>query len=549
MAFIHLYPYTDFHELNLDWVLRQIEKIQSAVGVTFDNEKSGLTADNVQDAIDEVVEIIDEVSQQSQKLAVIENDIPESYWNDGHVFSHLQTVNNPTCKAIIEALREDKVVILKRTRQDGVSTYYDFFIQEEIEHIPADYQHVLTMTNFFKFEKCACIINGLADDQNVFVELLPDAVGTLVTSFNTRTGAVVPEEHDYTAEQVDFNGSLSGLSDNVQDAIDEVVGLIGQKQDELVFDNTPTEDSQNPVTSEGIKNALDLKQDELVFDNTPTLGSQNPVTSDGIRQAITASVAGVASFNTRTGAVVAEDHDYDADQVDYDNSNSGLSATNVQDAIDEIAGSGSVSVTLTINGAKEDTITIKDSDNVTVGTCIFASDQTSGTATIDVPVGGGSYKFISSVAKDTTSGTSDYEKIVTLSDNPSQTVNVYPEKALYWYGNYFITLTTNNGTITDGVNQFEMVKTINSNPQTVTSTEEVNFSGVTVKAFANVSTGNTVNVGYGTSGSSGYEGAFFNVTSVPFDIVSGVSGVTNKYLQMKLNGNSASARFKALWLE
>ncbi len=46
--------------------------------------------------------------------------------------------------------------------------------------------------------------------------------------------------------------------------------------------------------------------------------------------------AGVYSFNGRTGAVSPATSDYDADQVDYDNTTSGLTATNVQAAIDEV---------------------------------------------------------------------------------------------------------------------------------------------------------------------------------------------------------------------
>lgn len=45
--------------------------------------------------------------------------------------------------------------------------------------------------------------------------------------------------------------------------------------------------------------------------------------------------AGVYSFNGRTGAVLPATSDYDANQIDYDNTTSGLTATDVQDAIDE----------------------------------------------------------------------------------------------------------------------------------------------------------------------------------------------------------------------
>lgn len=49
------------------------------------------------------------------------------------------------------------------------------------------------------------------------------------------------------------------------------------------------------------------------------------------------AVTGVASWNGRTGAVNPAAGDYDASQVDYDNSTSGSIATNTQDAIDERA--------------------------------------------------------------------------------------------------------------------------------------------------------------------------------------------------------------------
>ncbi len=146
----------------------------------------------------------------------------------------------------------------------------------------------------------------------------------------------------------------------------------------------------------------------------------------------------VDSFKGRTGAVIPAAGDYDANLINVDRTNTSLPNTvvTVQDYI-EYMNPAAITVTLTINGAKEDSITIYDSDNNQVGSCVFNSGQTSGTCQISVPVGGGSYKFVSSVAKGTTEETKtfDYEKTVTLTDTATQTVNIYPDKALYWYGN------------------------------------------------------------------------------------------------------------------
>ena len=46
---------------------------------------------------------------------------------------------------------------------------------------------------------------------------------------------------------------------------------------------------------------------------------------------------GVTSFNSRTGAVTPQTSDYDASMIDYDNTLSGLTSTDVQAAIDELA--------------------------------------------------------------------------------------------------------------------------------------------------------------------------------------------------------------------
>lgn len=72
---------------------------------------------------------------------------------------------------------------------------------------------------------------------------------------------------------------------------------------------------------------------------------------------ITSSAAidpGVTSFNSRTGAVTPTASDYDASMIDYDNTGSGLTSTDVQSAIDEITGMipGSDSVSVTADGTK-----------------------------------------------------------------------------------------------------------------------------------------------------------------------------------------------------
>lgn len=72
----------------------------------------------------------------------------------------------------------------------------------------------------------------------------------------------------------------------------------------------------------------------------PSLGStQVSATASDLNKLTSGNIDNefVRSFNSRTGSVTPATSDYDADQIDYDNTTSGLTATDVQAAIDELA--------------------------------------------------------------------------------------------------------------------------------------------------------------------------------------------------------------------
>ena len=81
----------------------------------------------------------------------------------------------------------------------------------------------------------------------------------------------------------------------------------------------------------------------VVFDSAPTAGHNAPyaVTSEGVKNAISAAVPTKTSDLTNdSGFITSSDipATYDADDINYDNSLSGLTATDAQAAIDELAG-------------------------------------------------------------------------------------------------------------------------------------------------------------------------------------------------------------------
>lgn len=90
--------------------------------------------------------------------------------------------------------------------------------------------------------------------------------------------------------------------------------------------------------------------------------------------------SGVYSFNGRTGAVLPATSDYDADQIDYDNTTSGLTATNVQDAIDENVSNLS---SHTSNTSNPHSVT---KSQVGLGNVVNTGDS-------NTPVSGGTTKF------------------------------------------------------------------------------------------------------------------------------------------------------------
>lgn len=85
-----------------------------------------------------------------------------------------------------------------------------------------------------------------------------------------------------------FGNSIAQVMGIVENNTDTWTNNPITLQEQLTFDSTPTLGSSRPVTSEGIKVALNAKQDTLTFDNTPTANSTNPVTSGGIKTAIDA---------------------------------------------------------------------------------------------------------------------------------------------------------------------------------------------------------------------------------------------------------------------
>lgn len=159
--------------------------------------------------------------------------------------------------------------------------------------------------------------------------LNPDEVQRKLDAMQTEINGVKNSIQTITQNVTTLTGNVNTNTTDIETLTGEmsdVKNTLNNKQNKLIFDATPTAGSQNPVTSDGIKRALDNidvgnvqeqldaikaeqteqnnkissnkteidsvkvdlagKQNVLTFDSTPTAGSQNPVTSDGIKKAI-----------------------------------------------------------------------------------------------------------------------------------------------------------------------------------------------------------------------------------------------------------------------
>ena len=87
------------------------------------------------------------------------------------------------------------------------------------------------------------------------------------------------------------------------------------------------------------------------------------------------ATSGVSTWNARSGNVVPAAHDYAAGQVDYDNTTSGLTADDVQEAIDEVNSAITGLATVATTGAYSDL-----SGTPTLGTAAAKDVPTTGNA-------------------------------------------------------------------------------------------------------------------------------------------------------------------------
>ena len=201
------------------------------------------------------------------------------------------------------------------------------YLKQLIDNIEpgGDYQEEIDNIN----RKLVTLQSEVAKLKNDVNNLNPDEVQRKLDAMQTEINGVKTSIQTITQNVTTLTGNVNTNTTDIETLTSEmttVKNTLNNKQNKLTFDATPTAGSNNPVTSDGIKRALDNidvgnvqeqldaikteqteqnnkissnkreidtvkgelsgKQNVLTFDATPTAGSQNPVTSDGIKRAL-----------------------------------------------------------------------------------------------------------------------------------------------------------------------------------------------------------------------------------------------------------------------
>ena len=185
--------------------------------------------------------------------------------------------NAEKCVADVEAVKESLSKIM--VYQGSVDNYSDLPTNPQVGYSynikNADKTHGVNAGDNVVWNGTEWDNLGGSVDMSLFAEVGKDV------SFNTVTATT-------------FTGNLKGNADTATKAT--------QDADGNVIADTYYKKSDASTIHQSFQNQINTKQDKLTFDSTPTANSHNPVTSDGIRKAIDEKTVDLSNYYTKTYA-------------------------------------------------------------------------------------------------------------------------------------------------------------------------------------------------------------------------------------------------------
>lgn len=315
----------------------------NASGVAYDNDDSGLTADNVQDAIDELATENDAqdilIAAETARALAAEQALDDKI--DQEIADRIADVNAEETRALAaEALL---IPLAQKGAANGVVPLNGASQIDPI-YLPSYVDDVLEFPSLSAFPavgETGKIYVALDTNKtyrwsgSTYIEVSPSEVRTVFG----RSGDVVATPGDYTASQVTNVPTGNLAATNVQTALNELQtdidtratqaalsaeitrattaeGLLDDRIDQEILDRTAADDAE-----EAARIAADLLLDQAIDDETTRALAAEDLIQDNLDNHIA----------DPTGAHSASAISYDDTIVNR------LTAIDVQDAIDELA--------------------------------------------------------------------------------------------------------------------------------------------------------------------------------------------------------------------
>ena len=165
------------------------------------------------------------------------------------------------------------------SRMDTVEGEIDALDPEKVQEQLDAFSQELTAMNE--------TLNGFKTQLTGLNETVSGHTETIATLTRTQTsqGETITQHGEQLTSNTEAIESLETEYGSLAEKVNTQGTQIQGKQDKLTFDSTPTAGSNNPVTSDGIKKAIDAGGGgggSVILDDTVTQASQNGVKSSGI---------------------------------------------------------------------------------------------------------------------------------------------------------------------------------------------------------------------------------------------------------------------------
>lgn len=324
----------------------QVNHFHEATQINYDNSSSGLTAIEVQAAIDEIDTTLDNVFTSFQPIS--EKDQPNGYAGlDGSglidpsqlpsiAITEVSVVADIPARDALVVQEGDVAIVLDSDGNGNQQSYiYDGSAWQILSLSGAIYSvNGQTGTVVLNTDDIAeGATNLYYTDARVDARIALASIGDL--NDVDLTGLANGQVLAYNSVSGNFEPTTLAPSGEINTASNVNVGGVGVFKQKNVFD---LEFYGLNAGSNQIQVALDAGNNEIDISLLPANILTSTLNNDAgfVDAAGAAAAAPVQSVFGRTGAVVALASDYDANQIDFDNVASGLAATNVQAAIDEV---------------------------------------------------------------------------------------------------------------------------------------------------------------------------------------------------------------------